>query len=434
MEHKRVSAYLQTSRHNVFYFRIRVPVALREAIPCVHIRRSLSTQSRRVAVLRCGLMLEQIEAIFSQAKQGGVVDLSVLTWRQTKLVQSIPDAPTKPPAPPKVSPTLSQVLDEYLQEQLREGVGVGTVNGKKAVANLLIRVVGDKPIDQINRDDTRAFKKVALQLPPRIGQMPEQPLEKLIADATETISAVTFNNYVKNLTTIFTFAIREGYCDRNPAEGLKVKQRVKPSEFRSRFTNADLSNLFQHLKCEPYQDTKPYRKWLPLLGLYTGARLNELCQLYLDDVVRIDGIDCIHIQAKHPDQRLKNVTSERLLPIHPRLKELGFIDFVEKQRKLGQTRLFSELRFHKQHRYTHAPSRWFANVREKADLKGNGEKKDFHSFRHTVADHLKQQGVTESLIAGLLGHQAGGITFSRYGKDFAPDKLLSVVELLNFNI
>jgi integrase len=57
-------------------------------------------------------------------------------------------------------------------------------------------------------------------------------------------------------------------------------------------------------------------------------------------------------------------------------------------------------------------------------------KKDFHSFRHTLADHLKQKGVAESLVGGLLGHQAGGITFNRYGKDFRPEVLARIVEML----
>ena len=59
-------------------------------------------------------------------------------------------------------------------------------------------------------------------------------------------------------------------------------------------------------------------------------------------------------------------------------------------------------------------------------------RRDFHSFRHTVADHLKQLGVAESVIGGILGHQTGGITFSRYGKDYMPETLASAVEMLEF--
>lgn len=57
---------------------------------------------------------------------------------------------------------------------------------------------------------------------------------------------------------------------------------------------------------------------------------------------------------------------------------------------------------------------------------------DFHSFRHTFADHLKQKGGAESLVGGVLGHQSGGIAFSRYGKDFRPEALAPVVETVPF--
>lgn len=75
---------------------------------------------------------------------------------------------------------------------------------------------------------------------------------------------------------------------------------------------------------------KPNQYWLPLLGLYAGARLNELCQLCLDDVVTINGVDCLHIRASRPDQKLKTASSERLVPIHSKLKAQGFIESIQK--------------------------------------------------------------------------------------------------------
>ena len=47
--------------------------------------------------------------------------------------------------------------------------------------------------------------------------------------------------------------------------------------------------------------------------------------------------------------------------------------------------------------------------------------KDFHSFRHTVTDHLKQKGVEPHFINELLGHSSGNIDLDRYGKGYNPD-------------
>jgi len=425
----RSTAYLETSRHSVYYFRIRVPLAARTAIAATHIRKSLKTKCRREAVVRSAAMLEQVEPIFAAAERGDIVDLPSLTWRSRHKQAT---EPTRLDAGYKVEPCrkLSDVWALYEKEQRLEGVSVKTIADKQSLVKLLIRVIGDKPVRNIDRNEAHRFKEVALKLPPRINQLPKQPLSQVIEKAKQTISITTFNNWVKNLITLFKFAQREGYCDNNPFEGLKVKQRVKASEQRSRLSDNDLQQLFDLGRYPDKTDKLPYRYWLPYLGLYTGARLNELCQLYLDDFVFVDGIDCIHIRESRPDQKLKNLTSERVVPINSKLKELGLLQYVAHLRKTDSVRLFPELRWSKFHGYGVAPSIWFSRYMAARGLKSSTERKDFHSFRHTVADSLKQQGVSEEFVAGLLGHSTGGITFGRYGKDWQPKQLVPLVELL----
>ncbi len=188
---------------------------------------------------------------------------------------------------------------------------------------LLARITGDMPIDQITRKDPHLFRVTALTLPPRLQQLPDQLLEQSIAEATTTISVTTSNNYVKSLTTFFSYAVREGYCSRNPFDGLRVRIRRKVSEERSAFSAEDLKALFNVTTYAPAHSPKPNQYWLPLMGFYTGARFNELCQLYTDDVLTIYGIACIRIRATRSDQKLKTASSERLVPLHSKLLALG---------------------------------------------------------------------------------------------------------------
>ncbi|WP_404299608.1 tyrosine-type recombinase/integrase [Halomonas sp.] len=97
-------------------------------------------------------------------------------------------------------------------------------------------------------------------------------------------------------------------------------------------------------------------------------------------------------------------------------------------------RLFPEINYHTKHGYSGQPSKWFSRLRAKLELSGTKGRKDFHSFRHTVANCLKQQGYAESLIGGLLGHATGGITYERYGKEFKPESLQSAVEALSIDV
>lgn len=464
-----------------------MPEVLRPLFPCAEIRCSLQTRCKREALIRGRELLLQVQRLYTQAFQGirpcldalrgaweagGKRVASWASWlRQQQLVEmaasgvtpqgqtkangevgqgGVTGSPQKPrrastrassgqgmgllPDAPSASPCFSRVVEECLEQQGREGVSTKTIDDKRSVATLLVRIIGDLPVDLISRQDARKFRETALKLPPRLYQLPDgQSLEEVIKTATSTISFTTFNNYVKNLTTFFTYAIREGYCERNPFDGLRVKQRGKVSEERSVFAEADLRRLFSKENYASSSGRKPNQYWLPLLGLYTGARLNELCQLYLDDVVTINGVDCLHIRASRPDQKLKTALSERLVPIHSKLKALGFIEFIQKQRAAGHQRVFPELTCHKKHGYGAAPSKWFTRVREQLGFRDGEGQKDFHSFRHTIADHLKQKGISEALVGGLLGHQTGGITFSRYGKDFRPEVLAPVVEAVDFD-
>lgn len=458
-----VPSYLLLSRYSVFYFRIVVPEVIRPLFPQREIRRSLQTRCRREALIRGRELLLQVQRLFTEAFQGRRPSLDLLrgaweaggkrlsswaSWlRQQQLVSSFEavigqpqgaPANAKERAPrtlvkdsPPLAPKFSKVVEEHLREQAREGVSLKTLDDKRAVAALLVRIIGDHPINLITRKEAHQFRETALKLPPRIHQLPVTSLEQAIAQATTTISLTTFNNYVKNLTTVFVYAVREGYCEKNPFDGLRVKQRGKVSEERSAFTEADLRVLFDKTRYASADGPKPNQYWLPLLGLYTGARLNELCQLRLEDVVVVNGIDCLHIRQGSADQKIKTDSSERLVPVHSRLKALGFLEYVERLRSEGQVRVFPELTRHKKHGYSAAPSKWFARVRAQLGFEG---KKDFHSFRHTLADHLKQKGVSEALVGGILGHQTGGITFSRYGKDFRPEVLAPVVEMIEWEV
>ena len=77
----RATAYLETSRHSVYYFRIRVPLAARSAIAYTHIRRSLNTKSRREAIVRSAELLAKVEPLFDAAIRGDVVDARKLVSR-----------------------------------------------------------------------------------------------------------------------------------------------------------------------------------------------------------------------------------------------------------------------------------------------------------------------------------------------------------------
>ena len=421
------SPYLLKSRHGIYYFRLVIPVSLRVAIGKTELRRSLKTRSKREALLKAARLLLEAQALLgmAQGREAGIApDSDLIDASRPVLIPSDTHSLSTP------VPTLSQFFESYRQFQLVQGVSLKTLDDKEAVVRLLLLICSDKRIDYYTLDDAKLFREKALQLPPlalrTLQKHPNKALSDLIGSGESTISITTYNNYVKNLSTIFTFAQKEGVCSSNPYAHMRIKNPVRINSYRDVFTPHDVALVFK--KTNRYRETKHnFKYWLPRLAYYTGARLNELCQLYKRDVKLINNVHCIHIQTTSPNQRLKNTSAERVIPIHSKLIELGFIEWSNSQ----DERIFPMLLYSEKHGYSATPSRWFGRFKTDLGLVGDGcGKKDFHSIRHTVANELKQEGVSENLIGGVLGHTTGGITNTRYGKDFRPEVLKPVIELL----
>ena len=174
--------------------------------------------------------------------------------------------------------------------------------------------------------------------------------------------------------------------------------------------------------------SRPERYWVPLISMYSGMRLNEICQLYVEDMVEIEGIWCFDVN-EDKDKRLKNLASKRTIPVHPKLIEGGFIEYVEQLKGKRTVRLWERLSAGRDG-YSHLFGKWYQRHNRQHITKD--KKKCFHSFRHTVGDTLKQVGVAEGVIAEILGHSNDSITTGRYGKRFRPQVLLDALVKLDY--
>ncbi|MBC2710206.1 MAG: tyrosine-type recombinase/integrase [Desulfosarcina sp.] len=118
------------------------------------------------------------------------------------------------------------------------------------------------------------------------------------------------------------------------------------------------------------------------------------------------------------EKKLKNLSSKRLVPLHPVLvDELKLPDYAKSLRSNGHTRLFPNL---KQQRdgYSQTVSKWFGRYRVRCGV--DSPKKTFHSFRHTFITAMKHKVVNISILHELHGHALEGMTMARYGKKYPP--------------
>lgn len=178
--------------------------------------------------------------------------------------------------------------------------------------------------------------------------------------------------------------------------------------------------------------------WLPVLALYTGARLEELGQLLVADVCNEYGIDYLSITDLNPeadtgqvDKRLKNAASRRKLPMHPELIRIGFLRYVERLRKMEEPRLFPELRPDCHGKVTGNWSKWWSRFRRKK-LGITSRLKPFHSFRHTFRDACRNAGLDEEVSDALMGHANGEKTGRRYGRGYSVAKLREAISKISY--
>jgi len=158
--------------------------------------------------------------------------------------------------------------------------------------------------------------------------------------------------------------------------------------------------------------------WLPLLALYSGARLSELAPLAVGDI-KIDTASGVRFMTVIEDatvgRTVKTDTSIRAVPLHSDLLRIGFMDFVEHARARGGSsgRLFPEIERGPKGTFGEVWSKWFG--RYKRSLGINNENSVFHSFRHGFKDALRAAQVSEDINDALTGHAGGNRVARGYG-------------------
>ena len=165
------------------------------------------------------------------------------------------------------------------------------------------------------------------------------------------------------------------------------------------------------------------RYWVPMIAAYSGVRLNEICQLDVEDIRQQNGTWVMDIQPNAKDKNVKNRAGNRLVPLHSKLIRSGLLDYVQQVKESQQKKLFPNLKQGFRTTYGDTLSKWFARYLVKLGIKKKG--KNFHSLRHTVINQLLTSQVYEPFIKKLVGHSNGSITVDVYRGKKPLDVLLT---------
>lgn len=294
----------------------------------------------------------------------------------------------------------------------------------KSRLSYLVDILDDMNIQDITREDMRRLRDTLQVLPPNRSRRKEFR-DKTIAQIvkmkpSQVLSVKTVNIVVEAISSMFEWCIREKILEFNPAKKLQVKDDRLEIDLREAFSIADLDQIFTH----PIFSRKKYKNaafyWAPIISLYTGMRLEEICQLYCDDVCLVDGVYVFDVNDKPTkngirDKRVKTKNAKRIIPIHKQIIDLGFLIYKNDIEKKNE-RIFPMLKKGGAvTKYGKQPGKAFSKVVKDCGISGN---KSFHSFRHTFSDFFKKKLMHNDMFREIYGHSNDHLAGKQYGSRF----------------
>jgi integrase len=351
--------------------------------------------------------------------------------------------------------TLSDIYERYIKDPTRRR-SARTMLAHESTRRVVEDVLGaSTPIAGITREQCRDLLETLRWLPvnhsKKLDKLSVREAAALAKrdDRIKTINPTNINAYMARFATMMNWAVTEEHLSRSPARGLRWAETVHPQDRRQPFEVWQLQRIFSapiYTGCKDEQNgyavpgpviATGARYWVPLIGLFTGMRLNEACQLDVADVRNIDGVACFVISEDSltgsRDKSLKTKTSARIVPIHPMLLDIGIIAFVDEKRRSGALKLFDDLPPGKRGFRSVALSRWFSRFLVSAGA--SAPRTCFHSFRHGFRDAARNARIDRDVALTLGGWITGGSqseAADAYGSGYRPLVLYEAISMIQF--
>jgi integrase len=316
----------------------------------------------------------------------------------------------------------SEAASLYMHQMQRDPnakLSEHTRQQSESVFELFQNFTGDAPITNIGKSTAANFLDLVAQLDPHWNHEKDAkklPLVELVekrAGAPGRLSNRTINRYISSLSSVFKWADKRSDDDvRNPFRG-QSREQSTGTGWRA-YTVDELNKLFGSKlykettaaeRIRPNANTfKTAMLWVPLIGLYSGMRSNEICQLQVSDIVRKNGVWAFRVSAEGEGQSVKSEAAVRIVPVHSELVRCGFLDYLKTLSPEG--RLFPALKpGGADGKFNWYFSKRFTVYRRSCGV--NAPRVSFHSFRKNAAQALKDGRSTQAEIAELIGHEQG---------------------------
>ena len=384
-----------------------------------------------------GERARQVERLAAQiARFHGLNRVELPAEVSTAIVAFLADQPVGParerrqrPAGTRLRPEM-RLTELFTEWQAKLQPTEQTAHEYEQSLNDFVEMQGDIPIGEVTADDLLDYRDEAAKLPramPRVDR--ELPFSRRVARHGDTgsprISAPTLKKRVGAIQALLAFAFKQKWIATNVGVGITIEGYSRNTGLKPRnFDETELAKLFS---APLFTDPAGWRKdrkvwdqtlyWLFLLGLTTGARIEETGQALVSDV-RLSGsilyidIDDYVDEGTDAAKSLKTPNSRRVIPVHDTLRALGFERYVASLCAADSVQLFPDLVAGRFGKHTKEASRSANRLIDR--LVSKDERLRFHSFRHQFKDFALEAGITERVADQITGHAPTTIG-GRYG-------------------
>ena len=236
--------------------------------------------------------------------------------------------------------------------------------------------MGDIAVDSLTHEHGRKLVQVLKKLPSnRTKKYPNHSIEEMMKlKNVSLMSDRTVTKHNEKVSALFNWAIKQGYTKENIFQG-KMTRFLKKEIVGKHFIQDELKQILgDGLAEESVDKNRPEIFWVTQIAAYSGARLNEICQLNASDIRQEDGIWVMSLLNDAEDKSIKTQSSNRIMPLHFHLIDMGLLDYVEDVRNSRAVKLFPNLKSETNTRYGSVISRWFSRYLKNLGIKKKGKK------------------------------------------------------------
>jgi integrase len=388
--------YLFQSHSGVWIFQVFVPAYMRHLFDNKRAwRKSTGTKDiLKARHFRNHMLIEfnNLKALLNPDREDIRIQNAITTLHTT-----IKQAKSAPVAVSPI-PTLAVIRDEYMTVY-SERRAFSTLSKSARAVEVFLQSIGkfDLGLDKIGRRTVTEF----------------------IEGQQKKAAPQTVQNWLTSLGSLYEFAKRryDAIPDSNPFHGHNLEARRTIESYQP-FEPQQLTTLLSEAD-EELRD-------VILIGLFSGARLDEIASIKREEIVMMDGVRCFFIS------KAKTVAGVRYIPIHSLL--IGIVDKLLSQNN-GEY-LFSQANKIKRADGKKGPfySQAFTRLRRQV-LSSATDRQCFHSLRGMFITCLDRAGVSETRIGSLTGHSAQKAkteAFRTYTKGASMKELSGYVELVSY--